>query len=199
MPEHNHFGDEELFNAETRHEQSDVPIRPLWWALIIFVVFGILTHIVLGFFYKGLVKAERDRMDPPQTAVARPANADVPQNQPLLQPFPRKDGTGAPLAPQGDTPVTDLQKMRAAEVKALTSYGWIDRERGIVRMPIDQAKEALAARLAVQGQTGGVLPTATAPSTAAPVVPGAATVPAGRPVPSVLPAAATSTSEGARP
>lgn len=171
MPEQDHhYDDSDLFNPETHHESSDVPIRPLFWAVGIFIVFGIVTHIVLGLFYKGLVIAERNRMDPPETAVARPADADVPKNQPLLQPFPRTDADGNAIPPQAATPVVDMITMRAEEEKILNHYGWVDKQQGIVRIPIDEAKSLLAARIAVEGQTGGfAAPAAT--TTASPVVP----------------------------
>lgn len=38
----------------------------------------------------------------------------------------------------------ELRKLRAAEDAALNSYGWIDEEAGIVRIPIDRAIEVLA-------------------------------------------------------
>jgi hypothetical protein len=168
MPEHIQYEDDDLFNPDTHHESSDVPVRPLWWAVGIFIVFAILTHVVLAFFYKGLVKMERNRMDPPATAVNRPADADVPKNQPLLQPFPRTDAKGTAIVPQSDTPVADLVAMRKRDEAVLKEYGWVDRQRGIVRIPIQQAKELLAARLAVEGQVGGIAPaTATAPATTA--------------------------------
>lgn len=153
MPDHN-YHDEDLFNPETRHEQSDIPIRPFWWAVIIFIVFSVLTWIVITFFFRGLATLERSQAAAPQSGIARPASADVPQNQPLLQPFPRKDGAGTEVAPTADTPVADLIKMRENEKQVLTSYGWVDRQQGKVHIPIDKAKELMAARLAVQGQTG---------------------------------------------
>jgi hypothetical protein len=149
MPEHIQYEDDDLFNPETHHESSDVPVRPLFWFIVLFIVFGIVTHLVLGFLYKGFVKAERNRMDPPASAVARPNDADVPQNQPLLQPFPRVDAKGGQLPPQADTPVTDLVKMREREQQQLTTYGWVDKERGTVHIPIDLAKKTMAARIAV--------------------------------------------------
>jgi hypothetical protein len=30
-------------------------------------------------------------------------------------------------------------ELRAANIEALTTYGWVDQQRGIVRLPIDQA------------------------------------------------------------
>ena len=181
MPEHVQYEDDDLFNPETHHESSDVPVKPLLWFVVIFIAFAIVSHIVILFLYKGMANMERRRMDPAQTAVARPATADVPQNQPLLQPFPRKDDKGQAVLPQSDTPVVDLVKMREAEDKTLKNYGWVDKERGIVHMPIEQAKSLLAARLAVQGQLGAAAaPATTAAAPAA--LPGSTPSPAGQPV-----------------
>jgi hypothetical protein len=149
MPEHVQYEDDDLFNPETHREESDVPLKPLWWALILFVVFAIITHIVLYFMYQGMLKQEKKRWDPPQTAVERPENADVPQNQPLLQPFPvvpATETTASVAVPYRHTPVTDLQDMRAAEERVLKNYGWVDKQKGVVHIPIDQAKDMLAKR-----------------------------------------------------
>jgi hypothetical protein len=184
MPEHIQYEDDDLFNPETHHESSDVPVKGLLWFIVIFVVFAVITHFVILFFYKGLVNMERGRMDPPSTAIQRPADADVPQNQPLLQPFPRTDGDGTPIPPQRITPVSDLADMRAAEDKVLKNYGWMDRQNGVVHIPIEQAKQALVAKLAVQGQLGttpaspSVPPASSRPAPAA----GFSTSPAGQPV-----------------
>ena len=35
----------------------------------------------------------------------------------------------------------NLQELRAANTEALTSYGYVDQQRGIVRLPIEQAKK----------------------------------------------------------
>jgi hypothetical protein len=177
MPEHIKYEDDDLFNAETHHESSDVPIAGLLWFIAVFVVLLVVGYFVILGFYNVLVKVEQKRMDPPQTAVARPRDADVPQNQPLLEPFPSVDGIGTAVPPQSNTPVTNLQALREREQQVLTSYGWVDKQRGIVRMPIAQAKSLLAARLAVQGQLSGAGVPAT--TTAAPVVPGANAAPAG--------------------
>jgi hypothetical protein len=194
MPEHIQYEDEALFNPETHHESSDVPVKGLLWAVVVFIVFSIVSHFVVLFLYKALVKSERKRMEAPQTAVARPANADVPQNQPLLQPFPRNDGEGRTIPPQATTPVVDLIEMREAEAQALRNYGWVDKERGIVRIPIDEAKKRLAAQLAVQGQLGAAT---TPPMTVPPVEPQQAP-PSGQPVPADT-GAVPATNTGAHP
>jgi hypothetical protein len=136
------YEDHDLFNPETQHESSDVPVRPLWWAVIIFIVFAVVTHFVLVLMYKGLRNAERNRMEAPQTNIPRPADADIPKNQPLLQPFPLKE-----VPPTKTTPVADMNDMRAAEEKALSTYGWVDKQHGVVRIPIGVAKDLAVQRL----------------------------------------------------
>ncbi|HXF06900.1 MAG TPA: hypothetical protein VNM72_16020 [Blastocatellia bacterium] len=43
-------------------------------------------------------------------------------------------------------PTADLQKLRATEEELLTTYGWVDRERGIVRIPIERAMDLMLER-----------------------------------------------------
>jgi len=43
-----------------------------------------------------------------------------------------------------ETPVLDLARERAAEDKVLNSYSWVDRQKGIVRVPIDVAIDMVA-------------------------------------------------------
>lgn len=175
MPDQVTYQDDELFNPETHHEHSDVPIRPLWWAIGIFVVFAALSHVVLWFLYQALIVNERNRAEAPQTAIALPASPGVPRNQPLLQPFPRQAAEGQPLPPNRSTPVVDLIEMRAAEQKILDHYGWVDQQQGVVHIPIKDAKDRAVAILqqkaapAVAAEaTSTAVPGATAPATAAP-------------------------------
>ena len=139
MPEHYHYDDDAIFNPETQHEKSDVSVRALLILIAIFVVFGFLTHIAIWLLFKGFVRIEQQRQLGPATEMARPADMNVPKNQPLLQPFERKGADGQMLPPYRSTPVTDLADMREAERRALTTYGWVDQQKGIVRIPIDQA------------------------------------------------------------
>ena len=64
-------------------------------------------------------------VDPPRPPVARPAG-ELPPGPNLL--------TNEPA---------NLKNFRASEDTALTSYGWIDRNAGTVRIPIEKAKELL--------------------------------------------------------
>ncbi|HKR63244.1 MAG TPA: hypothetical protein VJZ00_05890 [Thermoanaerobaculia bacterium] len=141
MPEHIQYEDDDLFNPETHHEHSDVPVRPLLQALVIFIVFAVITHFLVKFLYDRFASAESKRMDPPHTLVARPPDVYVPKNQPLLQPFPRAHN----VPPNAGTPVVDLIELRAAEDQKLHSYGWTDQQHGVVHIPIEAAKAKFVA------------------------------------------------------
>jgi len=57
------------------------------------------------------------------------------------------DARHLPPAPQLEvTESEDLAAQRAAEQQILSSYAWVDREHSIVRIPISQAIDLLAAR-----------------------------------------------------
>jgi len=42
------------------------------------------------------------------------------------------------------TPIQDLQAVRAAENQMLNSYGWVDQQKGIIRIPIARAMDLVA-------------------------------------------------------
>ena len=85
-----------------------------------------------------------------------------------------------------------LKTLREADSKELTAYGWIDKTKGVVRLPIDRAMELTVAELAKK-QPAPAYPIATpAAPAAAPVAP-----PASPPRPSAR-APARSHGEGRR-
>ena len=43
-----------------------------------------------------------------------------------------------------ESPNTRLEALRAQEAAALGTYGWVDKEKGVVRVPIDRAMELVA-------------------------------------------------------
>ena len=137
MPEH------DVLNPETHHETSDVDVRGILWFVVIFIAFAVVTHLVLYFLYAFFVHKARGDIQPPRTAIHVPAQ--LPQ-APLLQPLPQKDQRGREVPPYSSTPVTDMNEMRAAEDQALRNPGWVDKEHGIVRIPIERAKQIVVQR-----------------------------------------------------
>jgi hypothetical protein len=154
MPEHLSYDDDAIFNPETHHEKSDVNVRALLWAVVIFIVFAVVTHLLLWLLYKGFAKLATSQNKPALTSMKVPESMATPgADAPRLQPFPTKaPGTGA-VPPYANTPVTDLADMRRAEDLALSEPAWIDREKGIVRLPIDVAKQ-----LVLQRELAGATP-----------------------------------------
>ena len=140
MPEHLHYEDDDLFNPETHHESSDVNVRALIWFMVVFVIFAIVTHVMLWFLYKGFVRMERKGSET-LTAVQKPGGISIPKNEPLLEPFPQNLPNGGLSSPIANTPVTHLSDMRRSEEEALSTYGWVDRQKGVVRVPIEVGKQ----------------------------------------------------------
>jgi len=68
---------------------------------------------------------------------ARRAKEDVPAS-----PLARVESPAGPVL-QVDAP-SDLARLRAEEDATLSTYGWVDRGKGIVRIPIQQAMRRLA-------------------------------------------------------
>lgn len=68
---------------------------------------------------------------------------------------PFADTRPLPLGPQLQvTPREDWLKYRAGQQRNLESYSWVNREKGIVSVPVDQAMDILVKKgLPVLGQT----------------------------------------------
>ena len=107
-------------NPEVHHEESDVNILAIFGfgggLMAVAVVVLLVIYVLFGFF------DGRERATiPAEYPLA--AQADKVPPEPRLQEHPRED----------------LSELRAREDEILTSYGWVDRNAGIVRIPIDAA------------------------------------------------------------
>jgi hypothetical protein len=134
MAENKHHGPNQpaglpdLSNPENRFEHGDVNFKALSKFAIGLVITAIFSAgLVLGIF-QYLLHREGGV---PASRIESPA-----QDARQLPPEPRLE----------ETPMTDLQEMRAAEDQVLRSYGWLDQPNGIVRLPIDRAMELIAQR-----------------------------------------------------
>jgi hypothetical protein len=187
MREHLHYDDDQVINVETHHEESDVNVKALLWFVFFFIVFAFITHGVVYFMFRQLVTRTTKAQAPPLTSIAHPPGAGVPV-LPRLQPFSTETNPyPAPqLSPVAETPVADMIRMREAEDRVLDHYGWVDKQKGIVHIPIDEAKKLVLR----QG-----LPVNAGPST--PPMTTTATETTGTAVPPVAVPAAAGTTTGA--
>ena len=136
---------DDIVNAETHHEKSDVDVRALLWFVVIFIGFAVVSHALLWVMFKQFAKRARLRNTAPLTSVARPVDAGTPI-EPRLQPFPTRERSGTMVPPNRSTPEVDMELMRESEEHALRNPAWIDREKGLVRIPIDVAKRLVVQR-----------------------------------------------------
>jgi len=71
--------------------------------------------------------------------------AEARRKEPVVSPLAKTQP--APPAPRlQDAPALDYRAFREQEDERLRSYGWIDREQKIARMPIERAIDLLAER-----------------------------------------------------
>jgi hypothetical protein len=110
------------------HEESDIRVRPIAWAGAGLTVIVVLIFVLMRWTFVSYM--------------TRDAAESAPEN-----PLAASYGRQVPPEPRLQThPVRDLRELRAAEDATLTSYGWVDRKAGIVRIPIARAMELLVSR-----------------------------------------------------
>ena len=126
-------------NPEVLHEGSDVNVRAILGFGAGLLVAAVLIHFMvwLLFLYFSGRETTRDAADYP---LATGQATRVPP-EPRLQTTPRED----------------LRALRAREEEILSSYGWVDKTTGVVRIPIDEAmkltlQRGLPARAAAEAK-----------------------------------------------
>ena len=108
------------------YERSDASPRGLvYFALTIAAILA-ATCLSLIWLFKHYEKTEN-----PGSFVAAPFSATQP-----LPPPPRIQAN----------PAVDMQSYSQSQQNLLNTYGWVDRQNGIVRLPVDRAMELLLER-----------------------------------------------------
>ncbi len=110
------------------HETRDVSFRPIVLGGLALVVLVLVTMVAMRVLLGAYVRREA-RESPPASPLAGSYGLTVP-------PAPRLQ-----TDPHGD-----LVRMRTEEADILSSYGWVDRDAGVVRIPIDRAMALLVER-----------------------------------------------------
>jgi hypothetical protein len=115
-------------NPAVHHETSDVNIRGIFGFAVGLVIVALVVHFVvwLMFVYFG---AREARSTPRQFPLAAAQGQRVPP-EPRLQTNPRQD----------------LIDMRTGEDAILDTYSWVDKNQGVVRIPIEEAMKLTVQR-----------------------------------------------------
>jgi len=107
------------------HETTDVSASYIGlFALALVVMIAIILPLLRWMFWR--LEAGAERAD----KVPSPLAADQEPPAPRLQ----------------DDPSADLASLRAEEAARLATYGWIDRDKRQVRVPVERAIDILAER-----------------------------------------------------
>ena len=107
------------------HEASDVAIRGIVRFGIGLAVATVVVVVAMWGLFRVLLRRE-DRVDVPVPAMVAASLRRTP-------PEPRLEAN--PLEPR--------RRMRAREDAVLTTYGWVDRQTGVARIPIGRAMDLL--------------------------------------------------------
>jgi hypothetical protein len=115
-------------NVEVQHEESDVNIRAIFgFGAALFVV-AIVVHLLIWVLFRYFDGRER-------------------LNVPAEYPLAAAQGNRLPPEPRlQENPRQDLSDLRAKEDQILGTYGWVDRNAGVVRIPIDAAMKLVLER-----------------------------------------------------
>jgi hypothetical protein len=136
---HDHHDDQPLPPpAAVGHETSDAQAGPI----IKFLVFlGVVTIVVAGLvvvFYNYLERRE---------ALEKTARYPLAAGRPRPLPAPPRLQT---------YPFDDIKDLRVEQRRVLDKYEWVDRNTGVVRIPIERAMDLIAERGLPHRQEGAV-------------------------------------------
>jgi hypothetical protein len=130
-------------------EQQDLTPRNILYFLLVLAISTIVCIFLLRGVYDFLDKREK---------------ASQPAVNPLVTNIPEDTRHVAPRYPQTVFPDpkleederTQLNGIRTAEEQTLYSYGWVNEEQGVVRIPIERAMDLIVQRgLPVRPQSSG--------------------------------------------
>lgn len=110
------------------HEQRDISLRPIVLASVGLAVLILVAVVAMRSLF-GFYLAREMRESPAANPLAVAEGERLPP-EPRLQP----------------QPIEQLRALRAREDVVLQTYGWIDRDQGIVRIPIERAMELIIER-----------------------------------------------------
>ena len=115
------MADQHQVNPEVDHEHSDVNIRAILGFGAALVVVAAVVHLLIYGLFSYFDGREGVKVPSAYPLAASQGHHEPPE--PRLQTDPRQD----------------LADMRAKEDEVIGSYGWVDKNAGIVRIPIDAA------------------------------------------------------------
>ena len=128
LPHGAHAESPRVDSPDVRHEESDVNIRAIFGFGIGLAVAGIVISFVVWLLFQHFEARESRKVTPEFPLAAQQGNRLPPE--PRLQTNPR----------------ADLADLRAQEENVLETYGWVDKNASVVRIPIEEAMKLTVQR-----------------------------------------------------
>jgi hypothetical protein len=124
-------------NPEVEFEHQDWRPRVVYIFLAGLALTGVLVYFVVKGLYE-VIDAYQERHQPPPNPLVK-SEADTRIVRPeTIETFPQ------PRLEKNER--LEINDFRLQEEQTLYSYGWVDRQAGLVRIPIDRAMELIAQR-----------------------------------------------------
>ena len=138
-------------NQEVEFEREDLAPKPILLFLLALIVGCLMVALVLRGMYSYLDVYENHH-EPAQSPLVEPTTADTRTVSP-------GDITKFPQPRLETDERREINDFRDQEEQTLNSYGWVDQQAGVVRIPIDRAMQLLTQRgLPTRPQAGTVSP-----------------------------------------
>lgn len=123
---------------EDRTEGDGISYKGLAWSMAVLTIITLFCYVLVVGFFK-FMESRAVSSDSARSPLA------APPVQPAIEGGRVVGGAASVPALLVQEPM-NLQKFRAEEEHLLTSYGWVDQNAGVVRLPIDRAKALLLER-----------------------------------------------------
>ncbi len=125
----------DIANPDVSHEESDVNVGTLFKFIVVLFISTVVILVAMRLMMDYFQKRELAEELPPASRVNPPGTRRLP-------PMPRLQGApGSELLP-----LDEMKKFREEQQATIDSYGWVDRQAGVVRIPIEEAKRLIVKR-----------------------------------------------------
>jgi hypothetical protein len=137
-------------NEEVDFEREDLGAKPILIFLLALTIACVLVALALKGLYSYL-DAYENRHQPVQNPLVQQTTTDT-------RTVERGDIKKFPQPRLESDETTEINAFRLQEEQTLNSYGWVDEQAGVVRIPIDRAMALVAQRGLPTRPQAGVAP-----------------------------------------
>lgn len=129
-----------IAHPDAHHEVSDVRVGLILKFGVFLSIATIVSFLLMWGLFNYFEKRET-KSEPPPSPLASERQAFPPEPRLQLAPttpeqLERRQGPNL----KAEGPIEVMKRIRQEEIDELTNYGWVNKNAGIVRLPIEDAK-----------------------------------------------------------